>query len=75
MGQWYWRAMDKPAWWIDSPVLIYCTIFIVIGMFMLVATTFSERGSLVVGAYKRTLAIVLFSLAVTGILIWIGWDR
>jgi hypothetical protein len=75
MGQWWWRAMNKPDWWIDSPILVYCTLFLVIGMFLLVATTFSERGALVQGAYKRTLAVISFSLAITGILIWVGWGR
>ena len=73
IGQWYWRAMDKPNWWIDSPILAYTTLILGIGYCLIQATTFSDRGVLVKGAGIRTSYVGLLSLGVAIVLIWLGW--
>jgi hypothetical protein len=73
LGQWYWRAMDKPNWWIDSTTLAFTTAMLGIGYCLVQATTFTERGVLVRGAGIRTGYVGLLSLAIAMVLIWAGW--
>lgn len=72
-GQWYWRAMGKPDWWIDSPVLLVATVGIVAGLFLILMTTSSKKGVLVPSAYFRASGLFVTSLAIATILIWAGW--
>jgi hypothetical protein len=72
-GQWYWRASDKPNWWIDSVPLLYFTIIVVIGLFLVMATTYSEKGAVSIGAFRRTIFLVCASITVAVVLVWAGW--
>jgi hypothetical protein len=73
LGQWYWRAMDKPNWWIDSTTLAFTTAMLGIGYCLVQATTFTDRGVLVKGAGIRTGYVGILSLAIAVFLIWAGW--
>jgi hypothetical protein len=73
IGQWYWRAMDKPNWWIDSPALAFTTAILGVGYCLVQATTFTDRGVLVRGAGLRTGYVGVVSVAVAACLIWAGW--
>lgn len=72
-GQWYWRGSGKPNWWIDSTLLLYSTITIVIGLGLILLTTSSHKGILMGAAYTRTIALGLFSVLIASIMIWYGW--
>ena len=72
-GQWYWRANDKPNWWIDSLGLFYITIFIVIGVAFFLLTTASHEGVLVKNAVYRPVALGSVSIFIASCMIWYGW--
>lgn len=73
-GQWYWRAMDKPDWFINSSILLYFTLAITIGLYLLMMPTFTENGGkLTVAAAPKTFAIMAVSLVSSILLICSGW--
>jgi len=72
-GQWYWRALNKPNWWIDSPTLLMTTIGITIGLFLILMTTSSEKGVLLPKAYLKASWLFALSLSIGAVMIWAGW--
>lgn len=72
-GQWYWRAAGKPDWWIDSAWLLYCTISITFGYYLLLIPTFTSHGGLTISTVPKILGLFLLSLGVGIVLIWAGW--
>jgi len=72
-GQWYWRAMSKPNWWIDSPMLLMTTVGIMIGLFLILMTTSSEKGILLPKAYLKASWLFALSLGIGAVMIWAGW--
>jgi len=73
LGQWYWRAAGKPEWWIDSAWLLFTTIGMSLGFFMMMISTTSDKGVLLPQGYVKTSALFALSGAVAAILIWAGW--
>jgi len=72
-GQWYWRAVNKPNWWIDSATLLFTTIGITIGLFLILMTTSSEKGVLLPRAYVKASWLFALSLGIAAIMIYSGW--
>jgi hypothetical protein len=72
-GQWYWRATDKPEWWIDSIPLLLTTIGMSLGFFMMMISTTSDKGVLLPQGYFKTSALFALSGAIAAVLIWAGW--
>jgi hypothetical protein len=72
-GQWYWRALNKPNWWIDSPILLVTTLGIVGGLFLILMTTSSKKGILLPAAYFRAGWLFALSFGIAATLIWAGW--
>ncbi len=73
-GQWYWRANDQPAWFINSSLLLYFTVAIMIGLYLLMIPTFTENGGrLSIAAAPKTVAIWSISLSCSILMIWAGW--
>lgn len=73
-AQWYWRATDYSSQIINSPFLLYCTIFTGIGLFLLLVPTYSEKtGRLSVEAWPTMIILTTVSAAIGGTLIYLGW--
>jgi len=72
-GQWYWRALGKPNWWIDSTTLLMTTIGITIGLFLVLMTTSSEKGVLLPKAYFKAGWLILLSLGIGVTMILVGF--
>lgn len=70
--QWYWRASDKPNYIIDSVMMLYFTIVVVFGYFLLLVPTFSSDGVYLEKPWKSGLLAAL-SLALSVLIIWAGW--
>lgn len=73
-SQWFWRAYDKPSWIIDSAFVLYVTLMITVGFFLLLVPTFSDEfGLLAKGAYLKTATLAGISIIIALSLILIGW--
>lgn len=73
-SQWYWRASEKPDWFIDSGFLLYCTLAVAIGFSLTLVPTFSsEHGFLTIDAPRKTALLAAISLAISLLIIWAGW--
>jgi hypothetical protein len=70
--QWYWRASDKPDYVIDSVLMLYFTIVVVFGYFLLLVPTFSSDGVYLERPWKSGL-LAIISLAISVLIIWAGW--
>jgi hypothetical protein len=71
-GQWYWRASDKQNAIIDSLPMLFFTIFVVLGYFLVLVPTFSTEGIYLERPWKTGL-LAAISLAVSVLIIWAGW--
>jgi hypothetical protein len=70
--QWYWRALNKPDSVIDSVAMLYFTIVVVFGYFLLLVPTFSSDGVYLERPWKSGL-LAAISLAISILIIWSGW--
>jgi hypothetical protein len=71
-AQWYWRAGNKADGIIDSVAMLYFTIIVVFGYFLVLVPTFSSDGVYLERPWKTGLLAVI-SLGVSALLIWAGW--
>lgn len=70
--QWYWRASDKPSAIIDSVEMLYFTVVVVFGYFLLLVPTFSTDGIYLERPWKSGL-LAAISFGISLIIIWAGW--
>jgi hypothetical protein len=70
--QWYWRASDKPEVVIDSVSMLYFTIVVVFGYFLVLVPTFSSDGVYLEKPWKTGL-LAAISMAISILIIWAGW--
>jgi hypothetical protein len=70
--QWYWRASDKPEVVIDSVAMLYFTIVVVFGYFLVLVPTFSSDGVFLEKPWKTGL-LAAISMAISILIIWAGW--
>jgi hypothetical protein len=70
--QWYWRASNKPDAIIDSIAILYFTIVIVFGYFLVLVPTFSTDGVYLERPW-RSMLLILTSVAISILIIWAGW--
>jgi hypothetical protein len=71
-AQWYWRASNKADGIIDSVAMLYFTIIVVFGYFLVLVPTFSSDGVYLERPWKTGL-LAAISLAVSALIIWSGW--
>lgn len=71
-AQWYWRASDRHNAIIDSVPMLFFTIVVVLGYFLVLVPTFSSNGVYLERPWKTSL-LAAFSLFVSLIIIWAGW--
>jgi hypothetical protein len=71
-AQWYWRANDKGDSIIDSVAMLYFTIIVAIGYFLVLVPTFSSDGVYLERPWKTGL-LAAISLTVSALIIWSGW--
>jgi uncharacterized membrane protein YagU involved in acid resistance len=71
-AQWYWRAGNKADSIIDSVAMLYFTIVVAIGYFLVLVPTFSSDGVYLERPWKTGL-LAAISLAVSALIIWSGW--
>src|SRR3954467_10242888 len=70
--QWYWRASNKPDYVIDSVTMLYFTIIVVFGYFLMLVPTFSSDGVYLERPWKTGM-LAAVSLTVSVLIIWAGW--
>jgi hypothetical protein len=71
-AQWYWRASNKADGIIDSVAMLYFTIIVVFGYFLVLVPTFSTDGVYLERPWKTGL-LAMISLAISALIIWSGW--
>jgi hypothetical protein len=70
--QWYWRALNKPDAIIDGVAMLYYTIVVVFGYFLVLVPTFSSEGVYLERPWKSGL-LAAISIAISVLIIWAGW--